>query len=108
MLVVGAQALPNQTMQAALGGQAVTLNIYQTQYELAMDVLAPGMLNGGLFGVICQNLNRIVRDAYLGFVGDLVWLDTQGATDPIYTGIGGRYQLIYLTQSDLEAAGFSG
>lgn len=105
MEVVGAQALPNQQLQAALGGQAVTLNIYQTQFALFMDVFVNGAAI--VTGVICQNLNRIVRDAYLGFVGDFVWVDTEGPTDPVYTGIGSRYQLIYLTADDLTAAGLS-
>lgn len=33
-------------------------------------------------GVICLNGTRIVRDAYLGFVGDLAILDTEGNLTP--------------------------
>lgn len=103
MLIVPAQALPNQTLQIQLDGQPVTLNIYQTTYQLAMDVLVNGALIIG--GVICQNLNRIVRDLYLGFGGDFVWVDTEGTADPVYTGIGARFQLVYLETSDLGGEG---
>jgi hypothetical protein len=101
MLVVPAQALPNQTLQAQLDAQATTLNIYQYSPYLFMDVLVGGV--PVVTGVICQNLNRIVRDLYLGFAGDFVWFDTQGTSDPVYTGVGSRFQLVYLEPADLPA-----
>lgn len=101
MQVVPVQATPNQSLQVQLGGQSVALNIYQTAYGLFMDVYVGSTLIIG--GVICQNLNRIVRSLYLGFIGDFVFNDNQGVTDPVYTGLGTRYSLIYLEASDLPA-----
>lgn len=107
MLTVGAQAIPNQQLQCQLGNQAVTLNIYQTPFAMHMDVLVGSDLI--VAGVICENANRIVRDAYLGFSGDFVWFDTTGeGNDPVYTGIGTQFSLIYLSPAELAAAGFSG
>lgn len=106
MQQVAPQAVPNQQLQVQLGTQAVTLNIYQTAFALHMDVLVGAVAI--VSGVICENLNRIIRDAYLGFSGDFVWFDTQGTTDPVYTGIGTRYQLVYLSPSDLAAVGQTG
>lgn len=103
-LTVPIQAVPNQTLQVQLGGQPCVLNIYQLAYGLFMDVYVSNSLI--VAGVICENLNRIVRDLYLGFVGDFVFVDTQGAMnpqDPVYTGLGSRYQLIYLEATDLPA-----
>jgi hypothetical protein len=99
------QAVPDQVLSVALGGQSTQLKIYQRFYGLFIDVYINNTLIIG--GVICENLNRIVRDAYLGFLGDLVFLDTQSpvsgvASDPDYTGLGDRYQLIYLEMSDLQ------
>jgi Concanavalin A-like lectin/glucanases superfamily/SPRY domain len=51
-------------------------------------------------GVVCQNLNRLVRLAYLGFTGDLIWQDTHGSSDPVSPGLGTRYQLCYLESTD--------
>ena len=48
-------------------------------------------------------MNRIVRDLYLGFVGDFIWFDTQGSSDPIYMGLGSRFILVYLAPADLPA-----
>ena len=43
-----------------------------------------------------------IRDSpYLGFVGDLMFADTQGASDSSYDGLGTRYLLVYLEVSDL-------
>jgi hypothetical protein len=106
MQSISIQALANQQLQCQLGTQAVTLNIYQFQYGLFMDVLVSG--NIIVSGVICQNLNRIVRDAYLGFLGDFIWVDTLGTSDPVFTGLGARWQLVYLSQSDLTALNLSG
>ena len=106
MLIVNAQDVPNQTLQVQLGAQAAGLNIYQLQYGLFMDVYVGTTLI--IAGVICENLNRIVRDSYLGFSGDLAWYDTQGESDPVYTGIGSRYQLVYLSPADMIALGLTG
>ena len=47
-------------------------------------------------GVICQHTNLIVRNAYFGFIGDLAFLDQQGADDPVWTGLGTRWVLGYI------------
>lgn len=52
-------------------------------------------------GVVCLNCNKMVRYKYLGFSGDLVFVDTQGANDPVYDEIGTRYKLYYLTADEL-------
>jgi hypothetical protein len=94
MEVVPTQARPNQTLQVNLANQACTINVYQLAYGLFLDLYVGNSLV--IAGVICENLNRIVRSAYLGFVGDICWIDTQGGDDPVYTGIGSRFQLLYL------------
>jgi hypothetical protein len=91
--IIPLQAVPNQTVNVSLGKQACSLHVYQKAFGLFMDVYANGSLIIG--GVICENANRIVRDAYLGFVGDLAFWDLQGASDPDYTGLGGRFLLFY-------------
>lgn len=99
MLVVPLNAVPNQQTQVQLGNQAVSLEIAQSAYGLFMSVTSNDTLI--VSNVICQNLNRIVRDLYLGFSGDFMWCDTEGTSDPDYTGVGGRYQLVWLSPSDL-------
>lgn len=99
MLIIPLQAVPNQTVNAQLANQSVTIDVYQLATGLFCNVYLSNTLVIG--GVICQNLNRIIRDLYLGFVGDLTFIDNQGSADPVYTGLGSRFSLAYLSTSDL-------
>lgn len=107
MQIVPLRPLPNQTLQVQLGNQPCTLDVYQTLYGLFMNVYVGATLI--IAGVICQNRNRIVRSAYLGFAGDLAFVDLQAggggdpAADPVYIGLGARFQLVYLAEADLAA-----
>ncbi|MFL9904279.1 hypothetical protein PQR71_40180 [Paraburkholderia fungorum] len=103
MLTIPIADTYSQTFSVQLAGQNCTLNVYQKSTGLYIDLYVAGSLIIG--GVVCQNLNRIVRDVYLGFVGDLCFYDTQGMNDPSSPGLGTRYQLIYLETSDLNGAG---
>ncbi len=47
-------------------------------------------------GVPCLLGTPINSRAYLGFTGSLLFIDTQGTSDPDYTGLGTRYFLIYV------------
>lgn len=100
MLIIPLQPVPNQTANALINSQATTLNVRQLNDQgLFMDVL----LNDApiIQGVICQNLNVIIRNAYFGYVGDFAFIDTQGTSDPNYTGLGSRYVLGYFTPTEL-------
>lgn len=103
MQIVPIKAVPSQQVQCQLSGQAVTVNIFQQAYGLYVDVLVG--VTPIIQGVIAEDRNRIVRDAYLGFSGDFFFLDVQGITDPIYMGLGVRYQLIYATAAEVAALG---
>jgi hypothetical protein len=104
MQIIPVQDTPNQQVQITLGGQPCTINLYQTLDQgFYCDLYVGGALVIG--GVICQNLNRIVRDLYFGFVGDLAWNDLQGSSDPSSPGLGTRYEFLYLTPADLGGRG---
>jgi hypothetical protein len=100
-LSIPLQAVPSQTVSVALNNQACQINVYTLTTGLYVDLLVNDAQIIG--GVVAQNLNVIVRDAYLGFVGDLAFADTQGDQDPVYTGLGSRFILVYLFPSDLPA-----
>jgi hypothetical protein len=106
MQTISVQPLQNQTLQTQVNNQAVTLSISQSLYGLFMTVsLGTTVI---IASVICQNLNRIVRDVYLGFSGDFIFVDTQGTSSPVYTGLGSRWQLVYLSPTDLTNFGLTG
>lgn len=110
MLIVPLIPAPSQEVKTVLAGQVVELRVYQLRYGMFIDIYVAGILEIG--GVICQNLNRIIRNAYLndsvGFSGDFCFIDTQGSSDPVFDGLGTRYQLAYLAEAELEAVGLSG
>lgn len=84
----------NQTFEVILGKQNCRINLHQCKYGLFCDLYVDDSLILG--GVICQNDNRIVRDVHFGFVGDLVFHDTMGTSDPSSPGLGTRYVLAYV------------
>ncbi len=100
MQTLSLKQVPNQTLSSILNLQQVSLNIYTLiDGKLYMDV----NLNDAPIaaGVICQNNRFIVRNAASGFNGDFVFTDTQGYTDPVFSGFGSRYLLIYLTSAEI-------
>ena len=103
-------AVPSQKLKTTLNGQVVELAIYQLRYGMFMNVTIDGTLEIG--AVVCQNRNRIIRSAYLnenvGFAGDFMWNDLEGSSDPYYTGLRTRYQLLYLSEAELAALGLAG
>ncbi|MCW9309511.1 hypothetical protein N5F18_26425, partial [Klebsiella pneumoniae] len=52
-------------------------------------------------GVLCLNCVYLVRYKYLGFSGDLVFVDSKGTADPYYDEIGTRFKLYYATSSEV-------
>lgn len=105
MQLIPLQAVPSQSLSVQLNGQACSIAVYQKSTGLYIDLGVNG--TALMFGVICENNNRLVRYAYLGFVGDLVFTDSQGSADPDYTGLGSRFNLIYLEPADLAAFGLA-
>jgi hypothetical protein len=103
MLTVPMKPLPSQTLAVTLGGQSCQINIYQKFCGLFLDLYVNGVLIIG--GVLCHDANRIVRSAYLGFIGDLAFFDTTGSSDPVSTGLGSRFILVYFTEADLANFG---
>ena len=99
MLIVPLSAVKSQTVTVTLGGQVVQIDVYQKAFGLFANVYVSNVLIIG--GTICQNLNRLVRSTYLGFIGDLMFIDNQGTSDPTYDELGTRYSLMYLEASDL-------
>lgn len=99
MQIVPLQPIPNQTLTVNLDGQITQINVYQRGANVFIDVLVNNV--GIIYGVVAQNLNRVVRSLYLGFQGDLAFIDNQGSTDPVYTGLGTRYSLAYIEADEL-------
>lgn len=99
MLIIPLLAQPSQSLTAVLNQQQCSLKVYQKSTGLFLDLSADG--KAIIQGAICRDRCRVVRLAYLGFVGDLSFFDTQGVSDPAYTGLDGRFVLAYLSPEEL-------
>lgn len=117
MQIVPLAPNPNQTLQIVLAGQNCSIELrsldgYATTDTVSFDGAQPYIAFtldvSGVSITRTQNcLNRkrlLINRQYLGFVGDFMFIDTQGQDDPQYTGLGTRWQLVYIEAADLEAA----
>jgi hypothetical protein len=102
MLQMPLSAVPSQTFAITLAGQNCQLAVYQKTTGIYMDLTVNG--KPITTAVRCVEGARLLLDRqYLGFIGDFGVIDTQGNSDPVYTGLGSRWQLLYLEASDLAA-----
>lgn len=113
-------AVPSQTLSVVLAAQNTQINLYSLQTP--GDILNPAnssattelqgypalyadVLLAGVSIIACRIVRNGIRwllDAgYQGYSGDFVMVDTQANTEPVYTGLGGQYQLVYLSTADL-------
>jgi hypothetical protein len=100
-LIIPLQPTPSQTVFVTLNNQPCQIDVYQKATGVFVDLYLNDELTIG--GVIAENNNVIVRSAYLGFIGDLAFVDTGGDTNPTYIGLGGRYVLAYYLPSELPS-----
>ena len=100
MLSVPLAPVPSQTLAIILDGQNCNLAVYTERTGIYMDV----EVNGTTIATarILRDGARVLQDEqYQPFVGDFILVDTQGELDPVYTGLGTRWQLVYLQAADL-------
>lgn len=97
------QPVPSQTLQVVLDGQQCAISVYTKNQCMFFDLALSG--NPIAYAVQAKNLVSLVPTAYLGFSGWLVFVDTQGSEDPQYAGLGTRWVLVYLDESDVETYG---
>ncbi|CAI9399130.1 phage baseplate plug family protein [Lelliottia sp. T2.26D-8] len=89
----------SQSVSVILAGQQCVIRLIQRESAIYMDLTVNG--NPIMQGVPCLYGNKMVRYSYLGFVGDLVFLDNIGQQDPVWDGLGSRYRLYYIEESEL-------
>lgn len=89
----------SQAIAVDLSGQKCTIRLIQRTSFIYFDLTVNG--NPIAQGIPCLYGNKIVRYPYLGFIGDLVFLDNTGSEDPLWSGLGSRFELYYIEESDL-------
>lgn len=89
-------ATPSQRCTVNLGGQQCAIQIDQKAQGGGVFLSLTVNGNPVLTSRLCRDRVGLVRSAYLGFSGQLAFVDTQGLSDPDYSGFGTRYKLAYL------------
>lgn len=99
MIRVPLQAVPNQTLAIVLAGQSCELALRQNGANMYFDLTVNGV--DIVLTRIVRNKQLLCLDArYRPFVGDFFFIDTQGDTQPEYTGLDARYVLNYVEPTD--------
>lgn len=101
MLQIPIQPVPSQQLQVVLGGQNCQIAIYQKPQGIFVDINVNGVDIS--IATLAQDVNALNPITYSSFQGNLIFTDTQGPSDPEYTGLGSRYQLVYLTAEEYAA-----
>jgi hypothetical protein len=92
------QPVPTQATKVVLGGQNVQLLIYQKPQGVFVDINADGV--DIVAGIVARDAVPLMCRNYMGFIGNLLFVDTQGNSDPSYDGLGSRFSLVYLTAEE--------
>ena len=98
MQTVPLQPVPSQSTKVVLGGQNCQILIYQKPQGCLVDINADGV--DIVVGIIGRDAVPLVCREYTGFIGNLLFIDTQGSDDPSYDGLGSRWSLVYLTAEE--------
>lgn len=101
MQEISLQSVASQLTNVVLDSQSCSISVYVKNQCMFFDLSVNGTQVA--YAVQCKNLVSLVPTSYLGFSGHLVFFDTQGTSDPVYTGLGSRWVLLYLNSTDLES-----
>ncbi len=99
MVIVPINAEANQSFTVQLGGQNCSVNLYQKSTGLFIDLLVDQTVI--LQTQLCLDRVYLVRYNYLGFIGNLAFMDQEGTDVPYYTGLGSRFILGYFSPDEL-------
>lgn len=86
-------ARPAQTVTVQLGNLNCRITVYQKRTGLYLDLFVND--RGILLGALCRDRVFLLRGIDPAFVGDIFFADTQGLEDPDWTGLAGRFQLLW-------------
>lgn len=98
MQTVPIQAIPAQTLQVVLGGQNCQISVSQKTQGVFVDVSVDDV--DIVVGVLAHDAVPLICREYVEFIGNLLFIDTQGSDDPSYSGMGSRFTLNYLTAAE--------
>ena len=89
------QPVDAQTLTVMLDGKNYRISLTQKPKCLFADITVDGVSVAA--SVIARDCVQLVPVSY---GGNLIFVDSQGSSDPTFAGIGSRFELIYLTAEE--------
>lgn len=90
---IPAQPVANQTFNCILDGKQAQISLTTTDHGLYADVLYDGVPVAN--SRLCLDRTDINPDRYRGLPQGLFFVDLNGTADPVYTGFGTQFLLLY-------------
>ncbi|CAI3953156.1 unnamed protein product [Commensalibacter communis] len=104
MKIISLNAIEAQEFSSSFGGVMYSFRLMDKgNAGVFMDVYDG--VDPVLTGILCLDRVRLIRSAYLNFPGDIMFVDQEGFTHPVYTGFGTRYLLYALDEDDDDGVG---
>ena len=100
LAVISLSAVPSQRLQVVLEDQDVELSILQRGEHVYADVTVNGVIIRQ--GALCIDRVPILQPGTTDFVGNLIFVDLWGTSDPQWQGYGSRFVLLYYTAEEAE------
>lgn len=95
MIVVPLSQVPSQTLAITLNGQPCRISLRTNSGSMYFDLKIG--IDPIVTSKICRNKQRLLLGVkYRGFIGDFMFVDTRGDSQPEYTGLNDRWLLYYL------------
>lgn len=98
MLEVPITPVPAQIVRVVLADQNCQFFLYQKEQGMFFDANVNGIDISS--GILAHDAVALIPQAYSGFKGNLMFVDSHGDSDPEYSGLGDRYSLIYLDDEE--------
>lgn len=98
MLTVPLSPVPSQSVKVVLAGQNCTISLNQKPQGMFVNVSVDAV--PVVVTVVARDAVPLVCREYEGFVGNLLFIDSQGSLDPEYSGLGSRWNLVHLTAEE--------
>lgn len=100
MVLINLRPLPAQRFSVVLNGQNCVIDLYLSGEKMYIDLAVNDTTV--LHGAICHDRQNIIRFQN-AFKGALAFVDSDGAEDPEYSGLGDRWNLYYFTPEEMNA-----
>ena len=98
MQTVPLSPVPSQSTKVVLASQNCTIEVNQKPQGVFVDVSVDNV--AVVTAVLARDAVPLVCREYEGFLGNLLFIDSQGSLDPQYAGLGSRWNLVYLTEEE--------